>query len=420
MASRVHHAAPAALETPSGKGARDENFPVGSFLLPAALRPHVQAFYAFVRAADDIADNPELAPEDKIARLKQFARALTGSDAAAAALPKALALRASLAATGVSPQHALDLLAAFTQDATKLRYRDLADLLGYCALSARPVGRQLLDLHGEAKALYAFSDPLCDALQVLNHLQDCQADYRNLDRVYLPLDRFAAAGIGVEALDRAGASPALRRVLDDTLAGVDQLLAAAADLPRALASRRLAAESAVILAIARRLARELRRRDPLAERVELGRPAFVYCALQGLAGLPWTRRPPVACGRRTRHASDDRVAPARRSARPRSMPRPVGRMPRRWSRPPGTSFYWSMRLLPRAKRDAMYAIYAFCREVDDIADGDAAAGGQARASSPTGGPRSRRCSRAARAGRPRWRWSSRSAASICPGPSSTR
>jgi squalene synthase HpnC len=278
------------LETPSGKGAGDENFPVGSFLLPAGLRPHVRAFYAFVRAADDIADNPKLAPDDKIARLERFARALTGGDAEAAALPKAAALRASLRATGVTPQHALDLLAAFTQDATKRRYRDWADLLGYCTLSARPVGRQLLDLHGEATALYAFSDPLCDALQVLNHLQDCQADYRNLDRVYLPLDRFAAAGIGVEALDQPSASPALRRVLDDTLAGVDQLLRAADDLPRALASRRLAAESAVILAIARRLALELRRRDPLAERVELGRPAFLSCALRGLTCLPWTRR----------------------------------------------------------------------------------------------------------------------------------
>ncbi len=290
MANRARDAASAALETPSGKGARDENFPVGSFLLPAALRPHVQAFYAFVRAADDVADNPKLAPEDKIARLERFARALTGTEAEAAALPKAAALRSSLAATGVGPQHAQDLLAAFTQDATKLRYRDWQDLLGYCALSARPVGRQLLDLHGEQTALYAFSDPLCDALQVLNHLQDCQADYRGLDRVYLPLDRFAAAGIGVEALDQPRASPALRRVLDDTLAGVDRLLAAAEELPRALKSPRLAAESAVILRIARRLALELRRRDPLASRVELKRPAFLYCALQGLAGLAWTRR----------------------------------------------------------------------------------------------------------------------------------
>jgi hydroxysqualene synthase len=289
MSEAFDRAAPG-LETPSGKGAGDENFPVGSFLLPAALRPHVRAFYAFVRAADDVADNPTLGADDKIRRLARFAEALTGGAEQAALLPKAVALRASLAATGVSAQHALDLLAAFTQDATKLRYRDWPDLLGYCALSARPVGRYLLDLHGEPSALYALSDPLCDALQVLNHLQDCRDDYRALDRVYLPLDRFAAAGIGVEELDRPRAGPALRRVLDDTLVGVDRLLEAAGDLPQALTSRRLAAESAVILALARRLAVELRRRDPLAERVELGRAAFLHSALSGLIRMPWSRR----------------------------------------------------------------------------------------------------------------------------------
>jgi len=290
MMSEASATRPAALETPSGKGAGDENFPVGSLLLPAGLRPHVKAFYAFVRAADDVADNPALAAADKVARLARFGAALSGPAEQAQALPKAAALRASLEATGVSPQHALDLLAAFTQDATKLRYRDWEDLLGYCALSARPVGRYLLDLHGEPKALYALSDPLCDALQVLNHLQDCRDDYRALDRVYLPLDRFAAAAIGVEELDRPSASPALRRVLDDTLDGVARLVTAADDLPRALASRRLAAESAIILAIAHRLLRELRRRDPLATRVELGRVAFAGCALRGLASAVWPAR----------------------------------------------------------------------------------------------------------------------------------
>ncbi|MGH6899898.1 MAG: squalene synthase HpnC [Geminicoccaceae bacterium] len=280
-----------ALETPSGKGAGDENFQVGSWLLPAALRPHVAAFYAFVRAADDIADNPELAAAEKVARLERFATALTGPPGLAARLPKAQALRASLVATGVSPRHALDLLAAFKRDATKLRYRDWRDLLGYCALSASPVGRFLLDLHGEASELYRFSDPLCDALQVLNHLQDCQADYLALDRVYLPLDGFAAAGIGVEALGEPRAARALRTVLDRALAGVDDLLGTAEGLPRALRSPRLAAESAVILEMARRLAKELRARDPLAERVELTRPRFLLCGLSGLGRVLWDRRP---------------------------------------------------------------------------------------------------------------------------------
>jgi hydroxysqualene synthase len=285
MANAALERTAAALETPSGKGVRDENFPVGSWLLPARLRPHVAAFYAFVRAADDVADSPDLAPEEKLARLSRFEWALIGPPALAASLPKAEALRMSLAATGVSPRHALDLLAAFKRDATQLRYRDWSDLLDYCALSASPVGRYLLDLHGEASELYRFSDPLCDALQVLNHLQDCADDYRSLDRVYLPLDGFAAAGIGVEALDRPATSPALRQVLDRVLDGVDALLATAGELPRALRSRRLAAESAVILEIARRLAIDLRRRDPLAERVELSRPRSLLCALAGLGRM---------------------------------------------------------------------------------------------------------------------------------------
>ena len=282
MANPALDGTAAALETPSGKWAGDENFPVGSWLLPARLRPHVAAFYAFVRAADDIADSPDLAPDDKLARLARFEAALTGPPALAASLPKARALRASLAATRVTPRHAIDVLAAFRRDATTLRYRDWADLLDYCALSAAPVGRYLLDLHGEASELYRFSDPLCDTLQLLNHLQDCQDDYRALDRVYLPLDSFAAAGIGVEALAAPATSPALRQVLDRVLDGVDALLATASELPRALRSRRLAAEAAVIVEIARRLAWELRRRDPLAARVELSRPRFLLCGLVGV------------------------------------------------------------------------------------------------------------------------------------------
>jgi hydroxysqualene synthase len=282
MANAALDGTAAALETPSGKRARDENFPVGSWLLPAPLRPHVAAFYGFVRATDDIADNPDLTAAEKIARLERFEAALTGPPALAATLPKAQALGISLAATGVSPRHAQDLLAAFKRDATQLRYRDWPDLLSYCALSASPVGRYLLDLHGEARELYRFSDPLCDALQLLNHLQDCRDDYRALDRVYLPLDSFAAARIGVEALDQPASSPALRQVLDRVLDGVDAMLAVAGELPRALRSRRLAAESAVILAIARRLAQELRRRDPLAERVELSRLRFLLCGLIGI------------------------------------------------------------------------------------------------------------------------------------------
>jgi len=173
------------IETPSGKGAAGENFPVGSFLLPRALRPHLAAFYAFARAADDIADNPALAPVDKIARLDRMAKALEGAQGGDSAPEKARRMRESLAVTDVSPRHCLDLLDAFRQDAVKSRYEDWHDLLDYCNRSAAPVGRYLIDLHGEDRALWPPADALCNALQVLNHLQDCGEDYRAMDRVYI-------------------------------------------------------------------------------------------------------------------------------------------------------------------------------------------------------------------------------------------
>jgi squalene synthase HpnC len=278
-------AASQAIETPSGKGAGDENFPVGSWLLPARLRPHVAAYYRFARAIDDIADNPELAPEDKIARLTPMAAAVTGEETGGPALETAHRMRASLAETGVSARHCLDLVTAFKQDAVKLRYRDWPDLLGYCEYSANPVGRYLLDLHGERAAGYPYSDALCSALQVLNHLQDCQDDYRNLDRVYLPLDWMAAEGIDVAALDAGRCAPGLRRVIDRCLDGVDELIAAARELPAHLRSPRLAMESAVIVRLAERLTRRLRAGDPLAGRVALSRLDFAACGLRGAGGV---------------------------------------------------------------------------------------------------------------------------------------
>ena len=273
------------VETPSGKGAGDENFPVGSWLLPARLRPHVAAFYRFARAIDDIADNPALAPDDKIARLNRFAEAITGAESGDPALATAHRLRASLTETEVTAQHCLDLIAAFKRDATTPRTDDWADLMDYCESSANPVGRYLLDLHGEAVSGYPASDALCSALQVLNHLQDCQDDYRSLDRVYLPGDWLAAAGLGAAALDEARCAPGLRQVLDRCLDGVEDLLVEARGLPGRLRNPRLAMESAVILRLAERLAVRLRRGDPLAGRVALGRLDFLLCGVGGAGGV---------------------------------------------------------------------------------------------------------------------------------------
>jgi hydroxysqualene synthase len=282
-----------AVETPSGKNAGTENFPVGSWLLPARLRPHVAVFYAFARAIDDVADSAELPADEKITRLEGFAAALTGQHQDAG-YEKAVRLRASLLETNVTTQHGLDLIAAFKQDAVKLRYKDWDDLMGYCFLSASPVGRYLLDLHGESRAGYPASDALCNALQVLNHLQDCQDDYRQLNRVYLPQDWLQTAKTTVEELDAPRSSAGMRAVIDRCLESTDRLVVLARGLPPQLTSRHLAMESAVIVRIAEKLSGLLSRRDPLAMRVKLSKPAFLACGLHGIFHGLLTRRPPAA------------------------------------------------------------------------------------------------------------------------------
>jgi squalene synthase HpnC len=268
------------MEAPSGKDIAYENFPVGSWLLPARLRPHVAVFYAYARAIDDIADDPKLPPEEKIARLTGFEAALLGREQGEG-FAKAHAMRKTLSASGISVRHCLDLISAFKQDATQARYRSWDDLIDYCNRSAAPVGRFLLDLHGGGRNGYAAADALCNALQVINHLQDCQEDYRLLNRVYLPCDWLAEAGAAVEDLDRSRTTLALRRVIDRMLDATEALLATAQRLPGELKSRRLGMESSAILAIARLLVQRLRARDPLAGRVALSKAEYAWCCIRG-------------------------------------------------------------------------------------------------------------------------------------------
>ena len=272
------------VETPSGKWRNGENFPVGSWLIRRDLRVHVHAFYRFARNADDIADNPALSPDDKVRRLDRMAAILDGVDGGAPgeASPAASAMRKSLEQTGVTPQHCHDVLRAFRLDATKLRYRDWDDLMEYCRYSASPVGRQLLDLHGENRDTWPPSDALCSALQVLNHLQDCAVDYRALNRVYLPLEDLEQAGCTVEALAAPIASPGLRCVIDALLDRTQALIVSARDLPSRVAERGLRWESAVIVALAARLACRLRQGDPLAGRVKLSKNDFAAAFLTGI------------------------------------------------------------------------------------------------------------------------------------------
>ena len=269
-----------AREFRSEKTHRDENFPVASWLIQPRHRALILAFYEFVRSADDIADHASLSPQEKIDLLDRMeADLLGGSDEN----PQAVTLRRALADRGMSPHHAQDLLKAFRLDATKLRYHDWDDLMGYCAYSAMPVGRFVLDVHGESRDTWFASDAICAALQIINHLQDCAADYRNLNRVYVPQDALAACGIGVEALAAPKASPELRRCLAGLAVRTEALLGEGDALPVLVKDYRLGLELSVIQTLARHLTHVLARRDPLSERVHVGKLGAVGFALFAVA-----------------------------------------------------------------------------------------------------------------------------------------
>ena len=246
----------------SGKGHRDENFPVASWLLKREHRAPILTFYRFARASDDIADHADASEAEKLARLADMKAGLSGQGA-----PVAMALARAARERNLDLVHAHDLLGAFVQDVTVNRYTDWDGLIGYCRLSAMPVGRFVLDVHGEDRAVWPLSDALCAALQVINHLQDCAKDYCELDRVYIPTDLLAASGIGVEALAEPQASPALRQVIAGLAERTLGLLKQSAPFARAIRNRRLSAEVAVIHALAVDLTHGLTRRDPLSDRV---------------------------------------------------------------------------------------------------------------------------------------------------------
>ncbi len=288
----------------SGKDETRENFPVGSRLIAARHRPTVMAYYRFARAADDIAD----AQAPRAARLERLDAMDEGlrTGFAGRAEPRLPALAVQLggvmATRGLDPANASDLLVAFRRDVEQDRYRDWDDLIDYCRWSAMPVGRFMLDVHGEAAALVPASDALCAALQIINHLQDCREDYAELGRVYVPAEALAAAGLDAAALAVAPPPAALADVVRGLAARTEPLLAAAAGFAPAIAAPGLAYEVAVIHRLAVDLVARLRR-DPFAATRHHSKIAALWLAMRacgamalrrnGLGGSPPPRRSPT-------------------------------------------------------------------------------------------------------------------------------
>ena len=270
-----------ASELRSGKTHRDENFPVASWIIHPRHRALILAFYNFVRTADDIADHATLGKREKLDYLDLLEAELLGRGDSQ---PEAVKLRRALAERSMPPRHALDVLIAFRMDVTKLRYETWDEVIHYCRYSAMPVGRFMLDVHGESTSTWAASDALCAGLQINNHLQDCGKDYRDLNRVYLPREALAAAGASVEALGEARASAPLLQCLHSLAARTEALLDESKSLGAEVRDFRLGLEISVIQAFADRIVRLLKVRDPLSQRVHLGPVELLAYSLTGMAG----------------------------------------------------------------------------------------------------------------------------------------
>jgi len=270
-----------ASELRSGKGDRDENFPVASWIIHPRHRALILAYYNFVRTADDIADHATLPADEKLRLLDLFEAELLGNGDTQA---EAVTLRRALAERGMAPRHALDVLVAFRMDVTKLRYENWDEVIHYCRYSAMPVGRFMLDVHGESTSTWAASDALCAGLQINNHLQDCGKDFRELNRVYLPRDALDASGASVEQLGLAQSPPAMLACLQSLAVRNQALLDEGRSLSAEIRDVRLGVDVAVIQAYADRIVRLLKVRDPLRERVHLNKFELLTFSLAGMIG----------------------------------------------------------------------------------------------------------------------------------------
>jgi squalene synthase HpnC len=215
-----------------------ENFPVASVLLPARLRPAVEAIYAFARSADDIADEGDASPEARLTALGRYESELNaGADERAACSPMFLALHDVRQRFSLPIEPFRDLLSAFKQDVVTTRYETFAELTDYCGRSANPVGTLMLHLYGAAnEENLRDSDAICSALQLINFWQDVAID-RKKGRVYLPredLDRF---GVTVTQIDAAKADDAWRALMAFEVDRARALMEAGAPLALRLPGR---------------------------------------------------------------------------------------------------------------------------------------------------------------------------------------
>jgi len=261
-------------------------FAAGSRLIAAELRPSIAAYYRFADYARNIARDSTLSPDDRRRRLERLDAVLSGADAAGDEPAQQLSagLREDFLARSLPLEHARHLLQAYQADVAGRPCRSWSELLAYCRYAAAPMGRFVLDLHGEDRTAWPAAEALCSALALVGQIRNCQADRP----LHLPQEWLTEAGVQPEDILAPRSTPGLRRVFARLLDGVDRLHEAAASLPRQIRNRGLRLEAACAFAMSRRLAARLRRGDPLAGRIELSRSDRI-CATFAAVRYAWRR-----------------------------------------------------------------------------------------------------------------------------------
>ncbi len=215
-----------------------ENFPVASLLLPKKLRPAVEAIYAFARTADDIADEGDADAPTRLAGLAAYSAQLDRIENGQPSEEKLFSrLAQEIQRHHLPIQPFRDLLSAFSQDVTKQRYANLAEVIDYCRRSANPVGRLMLHLYGDHDPRHsAYSDAICTSLQLINFLQDIAVDCEK-NRIYLPQDELDAHHISAAQIARGDSSGLWQVFMLKQIERARTLLQAGAPLARHLHGR---------------------------------------------------------------------------------------------------------------------------------------------------------------------------------------
>ena len=215
-----------------------ENFPVASWLLPKRLRQPIEAIYRFARSADDIADEGDATPGERLAQLAAYHTELDRIERGDTPTDPVFGpLAAAIRAHSIPLIPFRDLLSAFAQDVEKTRYANFGEVMDYCRRSANPVGRLMLHLYGDHDARHqAYSDAICSSLQLINFLQDIEVDYRK-NRIYLPQDELAAYHVSESQIAQGDTRGLWNVMMLKQIERARKLLQAGAPLGRQLKGR---------------------------------------------------------------------------------------------------------------------------------------------------------------------------------------